>query len=45
MLGWNTLGGRHDTLNFDGWYSEIRVGIEEQMVLEKPSENRQCQGR
>ena len=45
MLGWNALGGRHDTFNFDGWYSETRVGIKKKMVLEMPSENRQCQGR
>ena len=45
MLGWNALGGRHDTFNFDGWCSETRVGIKEKVVLEMPSENRQCQGR
>ena len=45
MLGWNALGGRHDTFNSDGWCRETRVGIKEQMVLEVPSENRQCQGR
>ena len=41
--GWNALGGRHDTFNFDGWCSETRVGGK--MVLEISSENRQCQGR
>ena len=45
MLGWNAFDGRHDTFNSDGWCSEIRVGIKEQMVLEVSSENRQCQGR
>ena len=33
------LGGRHDTLNFDGWCSETWVGIKENMVLEMPCEN------
>ena len=45
MLGWNALGGRCDTIKFDGWCSETRVCIQEQMVLEMPSENRQSQGR
>ena len=27
-LGWNALGGRHDTFNFDGWCSETREGGE-----------------
>ena len=39
------LGERHGTFNFDGWCSETRVGIKEKVVLEMPSENRQCQGR
>ena len=39
------LGGWRDSLNFDGWCRETRVCIKEQMVLEMPSENRQCQGR
>ena len=43
MLGWNALGGRHGTFDFDGWCSEARVGIKEIVMLEMPSENRQCQ--
>ena len=45
IVGWNALDGDHDTFNFDGWCSETRVGIKEKMVLEMPSENKQCQGR
>ena len=33
-LGWNALGGRHDTVinsDFDGRYSESRVGMKEKM--------------
>ena len=45
MLGWNALGGRHGTFITDGWCSETRVSsIKEKVVLEMPSENRQCQG-
>ena len=46
--GLERIVGPHDTargFKFDGWCSETRVGIEEQMVLGMPSENWQCQGR
>ena len=33
------------TFNFDDWCSESWVSIKEKMVLEMPSENRQCRGR
>ena len=45
IMGCNELDGQHDTINFDGWCSETKVGIKEKMVLEMLSENRQCQGR